>query len=80
MAAVVVFPFVAETAAVPAGRRAASRSIAPGSSFDRSLPGMVIPAPAPTSRERAATPRAAAVSAARSTCPSVFEPYDPSFG
>ena len=37
----------------PAGSRAASRSIAPGSSFESSLPGTVIPAPAPEQpRER----------------------------
>ena len=65
IAAVVVLPFVAEMTAVPAGSRAASRSIAPGSSFERSLPGTVIPAPAPTRRESAATPRAARISRRR---------------
>ncbi len=39
IAAVVVLPFVAEMTAAPAGSLAASRSIAPGSSFERSLPG-----------------------------------------
>src|SRR5581483_674573 len=67
IAAVVVFPFVAETTAVPAGSRAASRSTAPGSTIDRSFPGTVIPAPAPTRRERPATARAAATSAASGT-------------
>jgi hypothetical protein len=67
MAVVVVLPFVAETAATPAGSRAASRSIAPGSSFDSSLPGTVMPAPAPSRRERPATSRAARISAAVST-------------
>ena len=67
IAAVVVFPFVADTIAAPAGSRAASRSIAPGSSFESSLPGTVVPPPAPASRERAATARAATISAARGT-------------
>ena len=67
IAEVVVLPFVAEMTAVPAGKRAARRSIAPGSSFERSLPGTVIPAPAPTRRESAATPRAARISTARRT-------------
>ena len=67
IAAVVVLPFVAEITAAPAGSRAASRSIAPGSSFERSFPGTVVPPPAPASRDSAATPRAAAISAASGT-------------
>src|SRR6478672_9913717 len=65
IAAVVVFPFVAETTAVPEVRPAARRSIASGSSWARSLPGIVVPPPAPTRRESAATPRAAAISSPR---------------
>src|SRR3954454_10314439 len=41
--------------------------MAAGSSFERIFPGTVMPAPLPRSRERAATPRAAAISAARRT-------------
>src|SRR5581483_845382 len=67
MAAVVVFPFVAEIAAVPAGRRAASRSIAPGSSVANSFPGTVVPPPAPARRESPATKRAAATSSPSGT-------------
>src|SRR5581483_6713294 len=65
MAVVVVLPFVAETTALPAARPAARRSIAPGSRWARSLPGNVVPPPAPTRRDSAATPRAAAISSAR---------------
>src|SRR5205823_14857660 len=64
-AAVVVLPFVAETSAEPRGRRAASRSTAEGSSFHRSFPGRVVPPPAPASRERPPTARAARISAPR---------------
>ena len=45
IAAVVVLPFVAESAAEPCGSRAASREIADGSSFQRSFPGSVVPPP-----------------------------------
>src|SRR5579864_5576565 len=67
MAAVVVFPFVAEIVAVPAGRRAARRSIAPGSRVASSFPGMVVPPPAPARRESPATKRAAATSSPSGT-------------
>src|SRR5262249_32948759 len=40
-----------------------SRSIAPGSSFHRSLPGIVVPPPARVSRDRPPTARAARISA-----------------
>ena len=46
MAAVVVFPFVAETSATPSGSLPASASSAPGSSFHTSLPGQRRPAAA----------------------------------
>ena len=67
MALVVVLPFVAETTATPAGSRAASASIAPGSTFQSSFPGSVVPPPRPTARERRPTRRAADVSVARRT-------------
>ena len=54
IAAVVVFPFVAETTAVPAGSRAASRSTAPGSRIESELPRQGRPAAgAREARERA---------------------------
>ena len=53
IAVVVVLPFVAEMSAEPCSSRAASRSIAPGSSFQRSFPGRVVPPPRPASRESA---------------------------
>ena len=62
IAAVVVFPFVAETSAEPCGSRSASRSTAPGSSFQRSFPGRVVPPPRPASRERRPAARATAAS------------------
>ena len=65
MAVVVVFPFVAETTATPVGSRAASASRAPGSTFQSSFPGSVVPPPRPTARERRPTSRAAEVSALR---------------
>jgi len=64
MAAVVVFPFVADTIADPSGKRAASRSTALGSSFQSSFPGIVVPPPAPANRESCPTARATATSAA----------------
>jgi hypothetical protein len=64
MAAVVVFPFVADTTAEPSGSSRASRSIAPGSSFHSSFPGIVVPPPAPASRESRPPARATATSAA----------------
>src|SRR6478752_6877456 len=67
MALVVVLPFVAETTATPAGSFAASAFRAPGSTFQRSLPGNVVPPPRPTARERRPTRRAADVSALRRT-------------
>ena len=63
IAAVVVLPFVAEMSAEPSGSRAASRSIAPGSSFQSSLPGTVVPPPVPASRESRPAARASAISA-----------------
>jgi biotin carboxyl carrier protein len=74
IAAVVVLPFVAETTAVPPGRRAAKRSIAPGSSFESSFPGTVVPPPAPTRRDSPPTARAAAISADRGTLRAISEP------
>src|SRR5439155_25800727 len=62
IAVVVVFPLVAETSTEPWGSRPASRSIAPGSSFQRSLPGSVVPPPRPARRESAPAERAAAAS------------------
>ena len=64
----VVFPFVAETTTEPSGSRAASRSTAPGSCFQRSFPGSVVPPPRPATREsapaaRSARPRARAEAA-----------------
>ena len=47
------------------GSRAASASIAPGSSFHRSFPGSVVPPPAPARRDIRAAARAAKVSTAR---------------
>src|SRR4051794_41948822 len=63
IAAVVVLPFVAEIAAVPAGGRAASRAIGPGAGFERSLPRTGGPPPAPAGRGKGATPPAPAGSA-----------------
>ena len=51
IAVVVVLPFVAETSATPCGRRRASASTAPGSSFHSSFPGSVVPPPRPAARE-----------------------------
>ena len=65
IAVVVVFPFVPETRATPAGSRAASTSMAPGSSFQSSLPGSVVPPPRPVARDRRPTARAAIVSSVR---------------
>ena len=65
IAVVVVLPFVAETTAAPCGSRAASASIAPGSSFQSSFPGSVVPPPAPATRDRRAAARAANDSTAR---------------
>src|SRR5581483_3779321 len=62
---VVVFPFVAETSTEPWERRRASRSIAAGSSFQRSFPGSVVPPPRPASRESAPAALTAAASTAR---------------
>ena len=81
IAAVVVLPFVAEMSADPRGRRAASRSTAPGSSFQRSFPGTVVPPPAPTTRESPAAARASRISTesgrnglTRSTLPRAVQP------
>ena len=52
IAAVVVFPFVADTSATPRGRRAARRSSAPGSTAESSLPGRVVPPPRRATRGR----------------------------
>ncbi len=57
IAVVVVLPFVAETSADPRGSRAASASIAPGSSFQSSFPGSVVPPPRPARRESAPAAR-----------------------
>ena len=65
MAVVVVLPLVAETTAAPPGNRAASASIALGSSFQSSLPGSVVPPPAPARRESFPAARAARDSTAR---------------
>src|SRR5204862_1752823 len=62
--AVVVLPFVADTSTEPRGRRRASRSIAPGSSFHRSLPGRVVPPPRPAARDTAPAARSTAASTA----------------
>ncbi len=67
IAAVVVLPFVADTNAEPRVSRAARRSIAPGSSFQSSFPGMVVPPPAPASRDSRPAARATAISAASGT-------------
>ena len=67
IAAVVVLPFVADTSADPCGSRAASRSIAPGSTFHRSFPGSVVPPPRPASRDSAPAARAAATSSESGT-------------
>ena len=64
IAAVVVLPFVAEITAEPSGSLAARRSIAPGSSFQSSFPGTVVPPPAPARRDRLPAARATAISAA----------------
>ena len=64
IARVVVLPFVAETSTEPLGRRRASRSIAPGSSFQRSFPGSVVPPPRPARRESEPAARKTAVSRA----------------
>src|SRR5581483_8193124 len=71
IAVVVVFPFVAETRAAPAGRRAASASIAPGSSFQSSFPGSVVPPPRPDARDKRPTPRATSDSRPRRTAPTL---------
>jgi hypothetical protein len=52
-----------KTTTTPAGRRAARASSAPGSTFQSSFPGRVVPPPRPTARERRPTSRAADVSA-----------------
>ena len=52
IALVVVLPFVAETRPTPDGSRAASASIAAGSTFQSSFPGRVVPPP-PTADEQA---------------------------
>jgi hypothetical protein len=67
IAEVVVLPFVAEMSALPAGSRVASLSTAPGSSFQRSFPGTVVPPPAPAIRERPAAARASRISAESGT-------------
>ena len=64
IAVVVVLPFVAETSATPWGSRAARASRAPGSSFQTSLPGSVVPPPRPAARESRPTRRAAEASSA----------------
>jgi hypothetical protein len=64
IAAVVVLPFVAEITAEPSGSLAARRSIAPGSSFQSSFPGTVVPPPAPARRDSRPAARATAISAA----------------
>ena len=64
-AAVVVFPFVAETIAVPEGSRAASAESAPGSIVARILPGSVVPPPRPARRDSRPAERASATSRAR---------------
>ena len=60
IAADVVLPFVAETSTEPCSSRAASRSIAPGSSFQSSFPGSVVPPPRPATRESAPAARSTA--------------------
>src|SRR6266508_114160 len=79
--AVVVLPFVAEIRAEPPGRRAARRSIAPGSTFHRILPGSVVPPPAPARRERRAAARAAAISTESGirSCTASEGTFDPRF-
>src|SRR5688572_20966657 len=67
IAVVVVFPFVADTSATPADRRAAKASTAPGSAFQRSFPGRVVPPPRPAARDTVPTARAASVSSSRRT-------------
>ena len=62
MAVLVVLPFVAETSATPEDSLAASASIEPGSSFQRTFPGSVVPPPRPAARETAPIARAAIVS------------------
>jgi len=59
IALVVVLPFVAEITATPAGSLAASASTAPGSIFQSSFPGSVVPPPRLAARERRPTRRAA---------------------
>jgi hypothetical protein len=63
IAAVVVFPFVAESTADPSGNLAARRSIAPGSSFQSTFPGNVVPPPALATRDNVPAARATATSA-----------------
>ena len=67
IAAVVVLPFVAETSAEPSGRRRARRSSTSGSIDASTLPGTVVPPPAPTSRESRAATRAPAIPTVRGT-------------
>src|SRR5262249_13062982 len=67
IAAVVVLPFVADTSTAPCGSSLASRSIAPGWAFHSTLPGSVVPPPAPKSRDVAPIPRARSRSSSSST-------------
>jgi hypothetical protein len=60
IAAVVVFPFVAEITALPCASRRASSPIACGSSRVSSLPGSVVPPPRPAARTTVPTAFAAA--------------------
>jgi hypothetical protein len=67
MAAVVVFPFVAEMSAEPMGSRRASAETAFGSIVARILPGMVVPPPRAAARERRPAIRASSISRRRRT-------------
>src|SRR5207244_4460206 len=71
----VAVELVAETRTVPRGRRAASRSIAAGSSFQSSFPGRVVPPPRPASRESPPAARAAAASRASGIGGRTGQPY-----
>ena len=61
IAAVVVFPLVAEIMIVPRGRRLASSAIAPGSSAISTRPGRLVPPPRPARLAILPTARAAAI-------------------
>src|SRR4029079_8359971 len=80
MAAVVVFPFVAETSAEPSGRRRASFPTAAGSTVARIFPGMVVPPPLPASLDSLPAALASAISARSRTRASVRARSPPSNG